>query len=83
MLVNARKCPFLGPAHPLFVLHFTGISPDKMAAKFEFISSVENVFKKIFLGGIFDTLQETFYGKQEESEESSKQGTFLSNFIQN
>ena len=36
---------------------------------------IENVFKKIFLGGIFDTLQETFYGKPEESEESSKQGT--------
>ena len=35
---------------------------------------IENVFKKIFLGGIFDTLQETFYGKPEESEESSKQG---------
>jgi len=34
---------------------------------------IENVFKKIFLGGVFDTLQETFYGKPEESEESSKQ----------
>jgi hypothetical protein len=27
---------------------------------------LENLFKKIFLGGIFDTLQETFYGKPEE-----------------
>ena len=35
---------------------------------------LENVFKKIFLGGIFDTLQETFYGKPEESEEAAKQG---------
>ena len=37
---------------------------------------LENVFKKIFLGGIFDTLQETFYGKPEEGEEASKQGNF-------
>ena len=35
---------------------------------------LENVFKKIFLGGIFDTLQETFYGKPEEAEEAAKQG---------
>ena len=34
---------------------------------------IENVFKKIFLGGIFDTLQETFYGKPEESEEASNE----------
>ena len=34
---------------------------------------IENVFKKIFLGGIFDTLQETFYGKTEESEEASNE----------
>lgn len=27
---------------------------------------LQNLFKKIFLGGIFDTLQETFYGKLEE-----------------
>ena len=37
---------------------------------------LENVFKKIFLGGIFDTLQETFYGKPEESEEATKQGDY-------
>ena len=42
---------------------------------------IENVFKKIFLGGIFDTLQETFYGKPEESEESSKQGNNYLNDI--
>ena len=36
---------------------------------------LENIFKKIFLGGIFDTLQETFYGKPEETEEAAKQGT--------
>jgi len=30
------------------------------------ILPLENLFKKIFLGGIFDTLQETFYGKPEE-----------------
>ena len=41
---------------------------------------IENVFKKIFLGGIFDTLQETFYGKPEESEEASKQGNELDDF---
>jgi len=34
---------------------------------------LENVFKKVFMGGIFDTLQETFYGKPEENEEASKQ----------
>jgi hypothetical protein len=34
---------------------------------------LENIFKKVFLCGIFDTLQETFYGKPEESEEE-KQG---------
>ncbi len=38
------------------------------------ILPIENVFKKIFLGGIFDTLQETFYGKPEEAEDPSKQG---------
>lgn len=27
---------------------------------------LENLFKKIFLCGIFDALQETFYGKPEE-----------------
>ena len=27
---------------------------------------LENLFKKIFLGGILDQLQETFYGKPEE-----------------
>ena len=37
---------------------------------------LENIFKKIFLGGIFDTLQETFYGKPEENEEAAKQGNF-------
>ena len=41
---------------------------------------LENIFKKIFLGGIFDTLQETFYGKPEESEEAAKQGNFKTNF---
>ena len=41
---------------------------------------IENVFKKIFLGGIFDTLQETFYGKPEESEEASKQGNEWDDF---
>ena len=30
------------------------------------LGPLENLFKKIFLGGIFDTLQETFYGKPEE-----------------
>ena len=38
---------------------------------------LENVLKKIFLGGIFDTLQETFYGKPEESEEAKKDGMYL------
>ena len=38
---------------------------------------LENVLKKIFLGGIFDTLQETFYGKPEESEEAKKEGMYL------
>ena len=38
---------------------------------------LENVLKKIFLGGIFDTLQETFYGKPEESEEAKKDGKYL------
>lgn len=36
---------------------------------------LENLFSKIFLGGILDQLQETFYGKpEEESAESSESG---------
>jgi hypothetical protein len=38
---------------------------------------LENLFKKIFLGGIFDTLQETFYGKPEE-ENAEATGKILS-----
>jgi hypothetical protein len=42
---------------------------------------LENLFKKIFLGGIFDTLQETFYGKPEEeaSESAGQSKTGLPN----
>ena len=44
---------------------------------------LENLFKKIFLGGILDQLQETFYGKpEEENGEASGTCWFINrNFV--
>ena len=41
---------------------------------------LENLFSKIFLGGILDQLQETFYGKQEEENAEASGNFFPFNF---
>lgn len=43
---------------PMIILQILGISDPLMP--------LENLFQKIFLGGVMDQLQETFYGKPEE-----------------